>query len=117
MGLSLGDLQEALYFLLGKVLSCTAVNQVTLRVQTRMDSHSNAPLAKSPPILIVDGVWVSIQYLLDELKTDRAGHQRLCRQAQEKVLLVAMAGWEDGFHQIIHYEVANNEDETAWLNF
>ncbi|MEL6552533.1 MAG: transposase [Cyanobacteria bacterium J06621_11] len=33
MGLSLRDLQEALYFLIGHVLSRSAVNQVTLKVQ------------------------------------------------------------------------------------
>jgi hypothetical protein len=33
MGLSLRDLQEALYFLVGHVLSRSAVNQVTLEVQ------------------------------------------------------------------------------------
>ncbi|MCY7373340.1 MAG: transposase, partial [Spirochaetaceae bacterium] len=32
MGLSLRDLQEALYFLVGHVLSRTAVNQVTLQI-------------------------------------------------------------------------------------
>jgi hypothetical protein len=37
--------------------------------------------------LIVDGVWVEIQYTLDEFKEDRAGHQRQVRQAQERVIL------------------------------
>ena len=36
MGLSLRDLQEALYFLVGNVLSRSAVNQITLKVQNDM---------------------------------------------------------------------------------
>lgn len=82
-----------------------------------MNRHRTAPIEKTPPIVIVDGVWVSIQYPLDELKLDQAGHQRVCRQAQERVLLVAMAVWEDGAHHVLHYEVATNEHETTWLNF
>jgi transposase-like protein len=92
MGLSLRDLQEALYFLLGDVVSRTAINRITLRVEEQMKAHRQASLTTTPPILIVDGVWVEIQYTVDEFKLDRAGHERQCRQAQERVILVALAG-------------------------
>lgn len=117
MGLSLRDLQEALYFLLGSVISRTAVNQVTLKVQKRMDAQRQAPITNTPPILIVDGVWVEIQYSLDEFKLDQAGHQRQRRQAQDRVILVAMAVWPDGLRHILHYEVAEVESEQAWATF
>lgn len=117
MGLSLRDLQEALYFLLGKVLSRTAVNKVTMKVQADMESRRNAPITTTPPILIVDGVWVDIQYTLDAFKVDQAGHQRQCRQAEERVILVAMAVWPDGSYHILHYEIASAEEVTSWTNF
>ena len=117
MGLSLRDLQEALYFLLGSVISRTAVNHVTLKVQKRMDAQRQAPITNTPPILIVDGVWVEIQYSLDEFKLDQAGHQRQRRQAQDRVILVAMAVWPDGLRHILHYEVAEVESEQAWATF
>jgi putative transposase len=115
MGLSLRDLQEALYFLLGSVLSRTAVNHVTLQVQERMETQRQAPITNTPPILIVDGVWVKVQYTLDKFKIDQAGHQRQQRQAQDRVILVAMAVWPDGFYHILHYEVAEMEGEQAWI--
>ena len=117
MGLSLRDLQEALYFLLGTVLSRTAVNQVTLKVQTGMEARRQAPITETPPILIVDGVWVDIQYTLDEFKIDQAGHERQCRQAEERVILVAMAVWPDGRYYIFHYEIATTEDTATWTSF
>jgi len=117
MGLSLRDLQEALYLLMGKVLSRSAVNQVTLRVEERMLTHRQTPIAKTPFILIVDGVWVDIQYTLDRFKIDQAGHQRQCRQAEERVILVAMAVWPDGSHQILHFKVSEQEDGAAWTAF
>jgi transposase-like protein len=36
MGLSLRDLQEGLYFLLNRVISVSAVNQITLQVQRKL---------------------------------------------------------------------------------
>ena len=71
----------------------------------------------TPSILIIDGVWVEIQYTLDEFKIDQAGHQRQQRQAQERVILVAMAVWPDGSYHILHYEIAEAESEATWTTF
>ena len=117
MGLSLRDLQEALYFLIGHVLSRSAVNQVTLAVQSQLDSRRLAPLEKTPKILIVDGVWVEIQSTRDEFKQDRSGHLRQCRQAEERVVLAALAVWEDGAYEVLHYEIATEESEAEWSQF
>ena len=102
MGLSLRDLQEALYHLLGSVLSVSAINRVTIEAQNHMDSHRQAPLVQTPPILIVDGVWVDIQYTSEETKVDRAGHLRQLRQAQERVVLTALAVWPDGTYEVLY---------------
>lgn len=68
MGLSLRDLQEALYHLLGSVLSVSAINRITL-------------------------------------------------EAQERVILAAIAVWPDGSYQLLHYEMAQVEDTNSWLSF
>jgi transposase-like protein len=115
MGLSLRDLQEALYFLLGDVVSRSAVNRITLRLQEEMEAKCQTPITATPPILIVDGVWVDIQYTLDRFKMDRAGHERQCREAQERVIVAAMAVWPDDSYQLLHFEIAEDEDETAWI--
>jgi transposase-like protein len=117
MGLSLRDLQEALYHLLGSVLSVSAINRVTIEAQVHMDSHRQAKLVQTPPILIVDGVWVDIQYTSAETKVDRAGHVRQLRQAQDRVVLTALAVWPDGNHEVLHYEIAEQEDTHGWETF
>ena len=110
MGLSLRDLQEALYFILGKVLSVSAVNQITLKVQQQLESSRQKPLIRTPEMLIVDGVWVDIQYTMDDkFKEDLSGHMRQCRQVEERVVLAVMAVWEDGSQELIHYEIAKVE--------
>jgi putative transposase len=115
MGLSLRDLQEALYFLLGRVLSVNAVNQITLQVQRKLEEKRQAPLSETPPVILVDGVWVDIQYVIaDEYKEDQSGHRRQCRQVQERVVLAVMAIWPDGRQELLHYEVAEVESEQTW---
>ena len=96
MGFSLRDLQEALYHLLGSVLSVSAINRVTLQAQKHMDAHRHAKIIQTPPILIVDGVWVDIQYPLGQVKVDRSGHVRQMRQAQERVILNFSQVWSIG---------------------
>jgi len=117
MGLSLRDLQEALYFLIGHVISRTAVNQVTLAIQNQLNTRRLSQLSKTPKMIIVDGVWVDIQYTRDEFKEDRSGHMRQCREAEERVVLAAMAVWEDGSYEILHYEIATEEGEAEWSQF
>jgi transposase-like protein len=115
MGLSLRDLQEALYFLLGRVLSVSAVNQITLQVQRKLDEKRQALILSTPAVILVDGVWVDIQYVkADEYKEDQSGHLRQCREVKERVVLAVMAIWNDGRHELLHYEVAVAESEDTW---
>lgn len=117
LGLSLRDLQEALSILFGPVLSVNAINQVTIKVQAQMNAWREQPLRQSPPIVIVDGVWVKILYPTAESWIDRAGHTRQQRRAQERVILAALAVWPDGRYHLLHYEVAETEDEANWKQF
>lgn len=114
MGLSVRDLQDALFLLLGAVVSTTAINRITLQVQQQLDQVRNVPLVRMPALLIVDGVWVEIQYPTDEVKRDRAGHARQCRHAQERVILAVLAVWPDGGYEMLHYEIALTEEEATW---
>jgi putative transposase len=56
MGLSLRDLQEALYFRLNRVLSVSAVNQITLQVQRKLNEKRQSLILGTPPILLVWGL-------------------------------------------------------------
>lgn len=114
LGLSIRDLQVLLYWQLGQVLSRNAVNQVTLRVHERMLAERQSRIEQTPDVLIVDGVWVEIQYASEAVKIDRSGHQRQVRHAQDRVILAVMALWCDGSHELLHYEIAQQEETNAW---
>ncbi len=117
MGLSLRDVQEGLYILFGSLLSVSAINQITARVQTQITTHQNRPLTETPPVILVDGVWVTITYATGETWLDRAGHVRHQQRGQERVILAGLAVWPDGRSHLLHYEVASGENSQSWTTF
>jgi transposase-like protein len=110
-------LQEALYVLFGPLLSVSAINRVTRTVQETMNSWYQRPIEQTPPIILVDGVWVKILYPTGAMWLDRASHEREERRVEERVILAALAVWPDGHYHILHYEVADTEDESSWRAF
>ena len=117
LGLSVRDLQELLFLFMGHLFSASAINRVTVAAQSPMDAWRQQPLRETPPIVIVDGVWVSIQYPTGETWTDRSGHERHKVRHQERVILAALGVWPDGRHYLLHYEIAVAEEASAWATF
>jgi transposase-like protein len=116
LGLSIRDLQEALYVLFGHVLSREAVNRVTIAAQSPMETWRTRPITDTPPILIVDGVWGQVLFPTGATFLDQSGHERREMRGQDQVILTVMGVWPDGRHQIIHYQLAAAEDTAAWSN-
>jgi len=114
LGLSIRDLQEALYLTFGHVLSREAVNRVTIAAQSPMQVWRERTITDTPPILIVDGVWVQILAPTGQTFLDRSGHERVEMRGQEHVVLTVMGVWEDGRHEILHYEAADAESTESW---
>src|SRR6266496_3594945 len=114
LGRSIRDLQEALYLVFGHVLSREAVNRVTIAAQSPMQVWRSREISHTPPILIVDGVWVQILAPTGQIWTDRSGHERQEMRGQERVVLAVMGVWEDGRHEILHYEATDAERTESW---
>src|SRR6266536_3894040 len=114
LGLSIRDLQEALYLAFGHVLSREAVGRVTIAARSPMQRWRERPITHTPPILIVDGVWVQILVPTGQTWLDRSGHERVEMRGQERVVLAVMGVWEDGRHEILHYEASDAESSESW---
>ena len=114
LGLSVRDLQEAVYVLFGHVLSRDAINRLTLAAQSPMQRWRERPITDTPPILIVDGVWVQILAPTGQTWIDRSGHERKEMRGVERVVLAVMGVWEDGRHEILHYEATDAESTESW---
>jgi transposase-like protein len=114
LGLSIRDLQEALYVLFGHGLSREAVNRVTRAAQSPMDTWRTQPISDTPPIRLVDGVWGQVLQPTGALWLDQSGHERREMRGVDQVILTVMGVWPDGRHQILHYQLAAAEDTAAW---
>ncbi len=114
LGLSVRDLQEGLFLFLGHLLSRTAVNRVTVAVQTKLEAERQTRLSDTPPILLVDGVWVTILYPTGQTWTDKSGHTRHQVRGEKRVILAVLGVWPDGHHKVLHYEVATDENAKTW---
>lgn len=114
VGLSIRDLQEAVYVLFGHLLSRDALNRVTLAAQSPMEQWRQRPISDTPPILIVDGVWVQILAPTGQTWIDRSGHERREMRGQDQVVVAVMGVWPDGRHQVLAYQAAPGEDSEAW---
>jgi putative transposase len=114
LGLSIRDLQEAVYVLFGHVLSRDAINRVTLAAQSPMQRWRERPITDTPPVLIVDGVWVQVLAPTGQTFLDRSDHERVEMRGVERVILTVMGVWEDGRHEILHYEPAEAESTESW---
>ena len=114
LGLSIRDLQEALYLFTGDVLSRGAINRITTDVQQTMGDWQHQPIETTPPILIVDGIWVKMLYPTEATYTDKSGHLRRETRGQERVLLVAMAVHDDGSYYILGTSIATEENTGTW---
>jgi transposase-like protein len=114
LGLSIRDLQEALYLTFGHLLSREAVNRVTIAAQSPMQVWRERKITDTPPILIVDGVWVQILAPTGQTFLDRSGHERQEMRGVERVVLAVMGVWEDGRHEILHYQASDAESTESW---
>lgn len=114
IGLSLRDLQEALFIAFGHVLSRQAVNRVTRAAQSPMEQWHQTPIANTPPVLLVDGVWVQVLVPTGETWVDQSGHTRQQVRGAERVVLTVMGLWPDGRRQILDYQAAEAEDSASW---
>lgn len=114
IGLSLRDLQEQLYIAFGHVLSREAVNRVTRAAQAPMEAWHQEPIGDTPPVLIVDGVWVQVLVPTGTTWVDKSGHTRQKVRGVERVVLTVMGLWPDGRRQILDYQAAEAEDSASW---
>jgi len=117
LGLSLRDLQESMYVTLGEVLSVASCNRIVASVGQRAEAFKTQPLEAPPPMLLVDGMWITIAYPSGKMTVDSQGRRRAVKRKQKRVMLSALGVWPDGHWDIVHWPIAAGENETTWKTF
>jgi len=72
-------------------------------------------LEESPPVVRVDGIWLTLMHDTEEKKKDVLGRQRTVKKGQKVPLLVAQGVWpESGRQEVVAWVVGQAEDEESW---
>ena len=68
-----------------------------------------------PPVIRVDGLWITLLKQTPAKKKDRIGRNRRIKEGHRVVVLVAQGVWpESGRQEVLTWLVADGESEEAW---
>jgi transposase-like protein len=72
-------------------------------------------LPQIPPVLVVDGIWVTVMYPTGKQFIDRMGRVRAEKRGERRVVLVAQGVWPtSGRRETLAWVIAKGEDQDAW---
>ncbi len=68
-----------------------------------------------PPVVRVDGLWVTLMFDTPEKKRDKLGRQRVVKKAKKVPLLVAQGVWPQSERQaVVAWVIGEAENEESW---
>ncbi len=91
-----------------------ALNERINQIEPLIQKMREQAIAPSPPIVQLDGIWVTIQREGEKIKPDAKKRQRKQRTGKKQVILVALAFWEDGRREVLDWHIAPSEEHTHW---
>jgi len=100
---------------LGGSLGLRTINERVHRAGDGREDWLQRRLDDFPPIVAVDGVWITIMKSTGEQAQDRLGRMRQKKVGQRYVILFAQGCWPTtGKHSLLTWLVAENESEESW---
>ena len=73
------------------------------------------PVEAVPPVVRVDGIWVTVMMPTGEVREDRLGRQRPVKRARKMPVLVAQGVWPaSGRQEVVAWALGRAEDEASW---
>jgi transposase-like protein len=114
-GLSLREIQRMLTAVVGGSVGLRTINQ---RVQQGAALGNEIPastLTAIPPVVRVDGLWVTLLAPTGDYQLDRRGRRRPVKCGVRLPILAAEGIWPvDGRRQILAWTLGADEDRASW---
>jgi len=71
-----------------------------------------------PPVVRVDGIWITVMFATGETQKDQIGRTRLVKQAKKVPILAAQGVWPTtGRTQLLAWMRTDGEDAASWQKF
>jgi len=94
------------------------LNQPVLRYGGQEGQFAVLRSGEAPPVVRVDGIWITVKFATSEQRTDRAGRKRVVKLARRIPILVAQGVWPDsGRKVLLAWKQAEGEDSDSWQAF
>jgi Transposase, Mutator family len=112
---SLRDARTVLAWGNEQPVACSTLNGWVQDAAALAAALRAGPLDRIPPVVLLDGLWITLVEATDAWETDRQGRRRRRVQRQTVVLLVA-CGVDPvtGARGVLDWERAAREDEAGW---
>lgn len=114
-GKSLRWVKECVDAKLSSSVSLRTLNQRVHELAGLVPQWREDKLDDVPPVVYVDGLWVTLMFDTQEKKKDKLGRQRVVKQARKVPILVAQGVWpERGHKEVVAWVIGKAEDEASW---
>jgi mutator family transposase len=113
--LSLADTREVVTQVSGRSVARSTLNGWIHQAAELAETVRGGALTRVPPVVMLDGVWITLVEPTGEVATDAQGRQR-ARTRRRKVVLLVAYGVDpaSGEHWVLDWERAPAEDEASW---
>lgn len=114
-GKSLRWLKACIDAKLGGSVGLRTLNRRMHELAKLVPDWQGEELQHVPPVVRVDGLWVTLMFDTEEKKTDKLGRQRVVKKAKKVPLLVAQGVWpETGHQEVVAWVIGEAENEESW---
>lgn len=113
--MSLREIKAELDACLGGSLGLRTINECIRATQPGEEVWRRLPVEHLPPVLVVDGIWVTVMMDNGTQRKDACGRQRSVKHGERRVVLVAQGVWPTtGRREVLGWVIAQNEDQASW---
>jgi hypothetical protein len=117
-GLSYRQIKLDLDQRLQSSVGLSTLNRRVLRLGQAEGMFMRWNKGEAPPVVRVDGIWITVMFATGERRKDRLGRNRLVKQGHKVPILAAQGVWPaSGRTQLIAWMRAEGEDTVSWQKF
>jgi len=117
-GLSYRQIKMDLDQRLQSSVGLRTLNRQVLNLGEKEGSFTFWKKSEAPPVVRVDGIWITVMFATGDSQTDRLGRKRPVKRAKKVPILAAQGVWPDtGRTQLVAWMRAEGEDAASWQKF
>jgi putative transposase len=117
-GLSYRQIKMDLDERLASSVGLRTLNQRVLQVVPEGIPSTPLGIGEAPPVVRLDGIWITVMFPTGQTQCDRSGRQRIVKRAKKVPILAAQGVWPlTGKTTLLAWTRAEGEDEASWQKF